>query len=263
MEIQKTHKLARGLVACLMMNEAGGVPRDLLPQEAIAGTPTTVTGAQWTIGASGSGMAFAASSDVVTEPYDARFNVGGVLSIVARVNSTSASATQIVTSRNYNGSNVPWLLSPGGVGAYTGIAFFNGGWATSGATTDIRGDGRDHTLGGSFDTISASTPMDYYIDGVLDKHTDLGATIWANNTNDLHIGRFANDGVAWVGTIYFVYIYNRVLAASEFLQLHADPYCFLRPKVRLADVIFTSPTTASGAAAGMPLDRYFRNLRVA
>jgi len=40
------------------------------------------------------------------------------------------------------------------------------------------------------------------------------------------------DGVAWVGTIYYLFIYNRVLSGGEFIWLHAEPYAFLRPKVR-------------------------------
>jgi len=125
--------------------------------------------------------------------------------------------TDYVVVKNFNGTNLPYSLHVGGSYSPTqldGMGFFAGfgpGWANSGVTTDIRGDGQYHHIAGTYD----GTTLKYYVDGVLRGSSLEGSGNLPQNNNVVDIGVYRTDNAYFSGLIDDVRIYNRALTLAE------------------------------------------------
>ncbi|HZZ80907.1 MAG TPA: LamG domain-containing protein [Gemmataceae bacterium] len=165
----------------------------------------------------------AASSQLISVPYSSALECPNI-TIIAW-GKPNASSRAYVCSRNYAGS-VPYHLCAGGSALggtqMDGFARYSGGWASSGITTDVRGDGKFHQIGGSFD----GATLKYWVDGKLDASQSNGTAL-PTQTSNLFIGEYPNDGHYWDGILDHVLIWNRALSAAEIRQLYENPFCFL------------------------------------
>lgn len=146
-------------------------------------------------------------------------------SCVALLRSTSASGTQTVLQTDLVSGQIQFLLCIGGQPVFNGMANYNTGWATSGITTDIRGDNKTHLIVG---TISGAAAR-YYIDGRLDASGAVG-TITGTKTSLITSGLRPEDSAGFVGDIFLSAVFNRALLPSEVADLAANPWQLLEPR---------------------------------
>jgi hypothetical protein len=214
------HPLNKGLVAdwTIIPNSGwsrGNTLRDLVRGGKKPNDGALTNGPTWAGGLNGFGaLSFAkASSQYVAAPYNAATMELTYASVAAtvRVASIGAGAETIIVNRNYDGSSVAINLSVAG-GNNPGFGFFNGAWRTSGiGATSIVADGLFHRVCGTYD----GTTLRFYLDGVEMANTPYTGTLPAGNTNDLHVGRYANDSSYFDGTIQSLLIANRAWSASR------------------------------------------------
>lgn len=155
---------------------------------------------------------------------------------VALLRSTSASGTQTVLQTDLVSGQIQFLLCIGGQPVFNGMANYNTGWATSGITTDIRGDNKTHLIVG---TISGAAAR-YYIDGKLDASGAVG-TITGTKTSLITSGLRPEDSAGFVGDIFLSAVFNRALLPSEVADLAANPWQLLEPRRIIV------PVAAAGA----------------
>lgn len=259
-EIDSTHKLARGLGALWLLNEGGGGPIDLVNQQR-----STLNGAvSWTRGPSGLSLNYpAGAGDYVTlgaTPALTASAPAGTFAVIFEPRTSAESGYKALLQTRTGGQFI-WLGFAGGVAgnpltySWEGIEF-----DSNTGLTYVAG----HRYIGLASMTATGTEMRLAeFGGTTLTYTDAQAHTAKDLSTGWELGRDSGAaGREFDGVIYYAAIWRRALTSAELSDVIADPYFFLRPKVRLADVVFT-PTTATGAAAGMPLDRYFRNLRVA
>lgn len=266
--VDYSHWLAPYLSAFYLGNESGATSKmQDITQYANHGTPTGTT-MQW--GSFGRERVFNGSSDKVAVSYGRQLdsttkfpNAHHSVLIFARVKSTGgAGASQNICSRLYDGTaNIPFFLGIGGINAANGVGYYASAFQSSGITTDIRGDGKYHTVCG----ILASTPGNsgywglYYVDGVRDKTAILGSYP-GTGTLALNIGADYTGANNFNGVIESLQIFagvpipdfqNGLLPADHAIWLdnvvaglHNDPYQLL--SFNKTNVNFMSSAAASG-----------------
>ena len=221
----------RGLVGAWVMNEgAGDVVRDLSGE----GNDGTTTDVIW----QGEGPVFNGTSSLV--------NLGDMGSAEDRL------FTWIIGFKTTEGGNDHWFVSEGntadnnpivglinnsGVGRILIRAAGGANKADISGSTTIN-DGNYHTMVAVADAQNAIL----YVDGNEEnRDTDITGGSIPVNTTTIGALRRAAIGQYAAGTVFFVYIYNRVLTSNEVMFLHSDPYA-----------MFVDPMIYWGQAAAAP-----------
>ncbi len=119
--------------------------------------------------------------------------------------------TGYIVNKNYDGSRVPYSLGNPGA-SEQGFGFFDGGWHTTGLTTNYRGDGLFHFIVGTYD----GTTLRYYFDGSPETTLSYSGST-GTGTGQTSIGAYINNSEAWNGTIDEARILNTVLTAAQIL----------------------------------------------
>lgn len=161
-------------------------------------------------------------TDSTKETYGniSTFPISPPFSVAALVNSTVAATAQVIFCKQYNGGIVvPVVLCLGNspTHAYDGIAFFNGGWHSSGVTRNIVADNIWHFVVGTFD----QSVLKYYVDGKLDASAAFSGT-YLDATTTIAIGRYNNDHAGINGNINSTLFYRRALSSTEVFQLYTE-----------------------------------------
>lgn len=161
-----------------------------------------------------------------------RLNFTNNFTLFGLVRSTSASGSQYILNKNYDGSSVPYSLSIGGAANTAGIAQYNGGWQQSTlGGKDIRGDGLVHLVVGT----CTGGLLSYYVDGVL--YGQGGSGTLVSGTGDLYIGRYQNDAASFIGDIYIAGGLSVALSAAQVRAFNPWNLLAKRRKQRSAAVV--------------------------
>jgi Concanavalin A-like lectin/glucanases superfamily len=145
-------------------------------------------------------------------------------------------------------NHLTFAVNSGGTFAYIGTAGSGGAAVPPNAF---------HTLLGVANSSSSAT---YFVDGVS-QGTTTGLSIQSVDTNDAIC--FGGDSSASVvhpcpsAFVPYGAFWNRALSASEILQLHLDPYCFLLSAEGEMPALYLAGTTValSGRSLGMAIGR--------
>lgn len=222
------HPLARGLVGLWIMNEGGGSRVFDLSGNSNTGV---ITDAVWV----GDGLDFAggASTDVITLNKGVALHTTDVFSLVAIV-TPSAIGTLLGILEGASGS-VAWVIDTDGrhMMAKDGVA-----WITPVGGSALQA-GETYMLAATYD-IGQTTEAFYYVNGALDSYSAVSAD-FSDSTS--RIGDY--NGANFDGLISHIAMYDRVLSASEILQLYLKPYAMFK---RVPIELWTAATsiTAGG-----------------
>lgn len=166
-------------------------------------TPTAATGQ-----IDGAANFLAASSQSITTPT---LSATTTISFSTWFKSVGSPSTSVLLNTNYNGFSVPFMLCLGSCGgAYNGMAYYDGGWNSSG------GGSAGTTLNNNWHYIVGTNDgatIKLYVDGVLNSSGGNSGTLIAN-TNTLDIGRYLNDATYANGIEDEVHVYNGTLSSS-------------------------------------------------
>ena len=224
--INRTHPLARGLVACYLMNEGGGNQIFDLTQNGATGT--FVADTAWTTSLNGPALSFDGTDDHVTLVDSSALKVGN-LSIVSwfELNDPAAgNGLRGLFSRSDNiaagGYEFGVRHQPGR--DFLAFAYYDGA---------IQGFYEDNTqipIDGT-PTMAAmiwnKDVVDFYINGVFSSQIDTANNPIIHGATEIPmIGNQAQNN-DWIGNIEKIYIYNRTLSGSGVAQLHREPYAFM------------------------------------
>lgn len=143
------------------------------------------------------------------------------IGIFAVVQMASA-ANGYVVNKNFDGNSLPYSLNVGGnnvPSVQNGIASYNpvGGWQTSGLTTDIRGDGLFHLVGGTFD----GSTLIYRLDGSTDDSASPPPNSLPSNAEPVYIGRYQSDAQSMTGYLSELLIYPSAPTGSDLTNLES------------------------------------------
>ena len=212
------HPLAKGLVGHWLMNEGtGNVVQDLSGNDH---TGTLVNNAIWGAGTKyGMGVICNdATNRRITVPHSTALDMVGEYTIIVGLNTQDSGTGGFIGKRN--GAAVWW-----GWGTFLGKLIF---WTNTNSypvsTATGYNDGLDHIV--AF-TRRGTTGIFYQDGRFLESKTVDGADL--SNTASLEIGLMVSDSYVLDGTIYFVYLFNRALSASEVAALSAKPFGMFRP----------------------------------
>lgn len=223
--INPAHSLARGLVACWLLNEADGDKiydlggyENLGTLTNMAIPSTTVSG--WNPGKDGPAVKFDGSNDLVGLGAPAALKLPGPFSVGARVwlDSTHGDDHPKVLDWDVDTHGFQLYCATGGSPGY-GFSVGDGSVhaVLSGVTTkDIWLD-----LVGVYD----STYVRIYVDGVQrGTPTAYTGTVSYAGLSVFQLGNRGGDARHWKGLIEYVYIWNRGLSAQEAQELYLNPY---------------------------------------
>lgn len=187
--------------------EGVGSPRDLIA--ARLGTLTSVT---WGGGAQSQGGVFQSSNNAVTFTQDTALRPTAITIVCIALAQNSATGGILVCGGNFNGTNVPYLLSAGSpTSGAKGFAFYNGAWKQSSNSKSWM-DGLWHVFVGTYDGLTLS----FYVDGKLDSSGSFTGSLPTSNANALSIGRYPNDGFNYLtGYQAFTGIWNYAWPAGQ------------------------------------------------
>jgi len=225
MQIDKAHPLARGLVCCLVLNEAtGGTAFDLSGY----GDHGTIIGADW----AGDGLDLNGTSDYIDMGTNILVNPSAI-SMVVRAKADSLTVDQRLITRfgGATGVNAQFILwmDTGGAGD---------GWALA-----IRNSTDDQVTIGD-DSINATTDFQtivgtcenngnakIYVDGTESDSAAFSGQIHPGIVDlwigamDLETDQFFN------GKIEYVYFYDRAISPEEVAYLHREPYAMFQQPI--------------------------------
>ncbi len=249
--IDPFHPLARGLVACYLMNEGGG---NQIFDIAGENTGAFVNDTHWVTGRNGPAIDFDGTNDYI--------NLGNFLGAGISLFTVALwFRPDVLTGRNAlinqwgdSGDRV-FVLEYGTAGAgqveftvsATGASFFRSFETVASVTESI-----EYNVVGVID----GTNVLLYVDGKL---RNLGAafntTLFNETVEPIKIGEISAGTASadYNGIIDKCYIWvNRVLSASEVTQLYREPYAFIRP---ILPVEWMSFVTAAGGLS-IPIAMY-------
>jgi len=216
-QLNKAHRLSRGLVGCWFFNEdSGTIVSDLSGN----GNHGTLNGSiSWVAGKFGSVLYFPnGQTDYVSFVDKSSLNITGNLTISIWVYPTAAGSYPCMISRKYTEEYALFFeaatLKPrlyiSGTGVSTTSAVLLNVWTHLAITHD-------------------GTNAKFYINGVLDSTQGLVGRP-NGNANVLNIGRDPSvTGYKHTGYLDVPSIYNRVLSTSEIDLLYREPFCFMEP----------------------------------
>ena len=224
-QINWGHPLANQLVAAVLINEGGGLPRNLVRSDAFSSTAPP----SWTIGPNG----LALDGNGTTQYAGiGRAFIADYPGTMMMVGEAVGTAQHNIVSVAYTGSNTASL----GVRMGDGTSLILSGWiyntsaftSTNGATTLTAG--RTYT---GLHVWNTATSRILYLNGVQDGSSTSSQTMVAGmNTSDmLRLNR--TTVIYYPGKkLALWYVWTRALSATEALWLHAEPYAFLQPVIR-------------------------------
>ena len=219
--LNRTHPLARGLVACYLMNEGGGNQIfDLTGNGDIGllnvGSPT------WETGRNGPALSFDGTNDAVTLPE--LTGLTDQITISVWINTTAFAASEGYALATSAGTEPYQLGVQNGIGKIrldatgNGIIDFDSGDTFSSITVN---DGLWHNLLFTYDGAN----LKLFVDGVQDGQVALTGNVSPFNTH--FIGQRSDGSVKWNGLADFPLFFNRALSASEVSWLYREPYAFI------------------------------------
>ena len=256
--IDPFHPLAKGLVACYLMNEKGDIKiRDLTGK---GNTGTFVNDTHWVAGPNGPAVDFDGTNDYI--------NLGNFLGAGISLFTVALwFRPDVLTGRNVlinqwgdSGDRV-FIFEYGTAGdgqveftvSSTGASFFRSFETVASVT-----ESTEYNVVGVID----GTNVLLYVDGKL---RNLGAafnqTLFNETVEPIKIGEISTGGASadYNGIIDKCYIWvNRVLSASEVAQLYLEPYAFIeRPLSKGA--LFVEEIVAAGIVP--ILEHHYRMMR--
>jgi len=226
--IQPAHPLARGLVACWLMNEgSGNRTKDLC-----VSTPDTFSGGTLFVpGKFGPCLSFDGTGDFIRRASGLLATVP--FTVVAWAKCPDPTA----------GHAIFWMGDSTIGDQYFGLYLSSSGYAAAAHRTNS--GGQDIAIG----TVVAADGMWHQLAGVFVnnslRHVYLDGRKGATNTggnqdlsafNRTTIGRFddSTPTIDFIGSIDHVLVYNRALTDAEIAQLYTDPFAmFRRPRIEL------------------------------
>ena len=225
-QIDWSHPLSRGLVACFLMNEGGG---SKIYDIARRNNGTLINGATWKAGKRGVALNFDGTDDYV----DVGSAIGKPTSwtITGWIKPTSIANNGIIFSVDTGGSNNnAW-------GVYGNSGNILSLYVSSGSDTQIFQIAGEYTAvnypSTSWTFISGTingTTISYYRNGNLIASTpqtiSMGGTPYKISIGKY--GEYTGSGYNFPGSIDDVRIYNRALSPTEIRKLYEDPYCFIK-----------------------------------
>jgi len=216
---QLTHPLARGLAAYWLLNEGTGrIVNDLSGN---GNYGIFVGDLFWTGGRNGVALNFPGSNDYinVSDSSELRFDSATQdFSMFAVVQSNVGVPDDVIIDKR-DANDDGWVLR-----TVSGAVWLSVNGIDVKGTIDI-GDGNCHFVGAVADR---SGNGQVYIDGVADgAPVDVSGQAMSTSV-DIRIGRSTIGANEWNGLMEIVYIYNRILSASEVHQLHRDLYILFR-----------------------------------
>lgn len=255
--INWSHRLAQGLLFYgfdtgngLIVDLARGLTQNQVPSTTVAGNTTT----QW-----GTGINWNASdaryfnSDAAIRNATANNNHSWACAYVQT--GTVGSWTRPFGRTALQGASPPYLnwdfeinpsIDPGQNVVIADAADGVGGNKTSGSWAG----NANNTFTSLLATFTSSTNYDFYTQGVYRNSNTVSART-SNDTNDAILfsgSSSAASGNSFAGVVFYGAFWNRTLGASEALQLHLDPYCFLEFPTRGLPALFgAAPLSLTGS----------------
>ena len=256
-QLNRAHPLARGLVGCWLFNEGTGDKIFDLSLNGNEGTLTNMDPAtDWVAGKDGWALDFDGVDDYVLVS-----NAGGSIlnpskiSIVSSAKSTNVEDGVIValwdSLNTTDQSYMLWLDFP------IWEFIVRDSSSVAGAANSVNNATTNWTnLCGTYD----GETVKLYVDGLeVGSNATPSGGLQSASTDDLFFGsKLGTNIVAHPGQIDYIFIYNRVLTASEVLQLYRNPYQMFDP--RISPAIFGTLVAAGGLSIPIAM-RYYRNRR--
>jgi len=250
-EIDWGHRLSRNLGLCLLLNEQGGIPRDLA----------------WTLNGSGAGGPWVHTATGPARNYNSntvhtQFPSSAVLQAGANISSNlilvpNVTLTTTANTHRAGNKNTEWWWLQGN-GASLGTGGMN--WDTQNNT----GTHQVASLGEAINagvvthltglTDVAGFGVRVYRDGVLK-----GTTAWSGgnppaSSNVVTVGNSHALATHVDSAIVLLQFWQRTLSADEVLELHTEPYAMLRPRVYRRYFV-------PAAAGGLPIPIVYQRRR--
>ena len=222
--IDWSHPLAKGLVLCLIFNEAEGT---FINDLSLYRNNGTLYGPTW-----GDGLIFDGSNDygLIPSNIDLRPTKDFAIEAIARFDNFSDYRT-VVTHDDNGGGDDSYILRVNNDGTALFAALNSNGWnAQNIVSAQVLTAGTKYHLIGAYDD---NYNLRIYINGTEDANSPKAASddvVYEVLTN-VNIGK--RGGTASPNTLFMdgsldkVSIYKRTPLASEIEWLHAEPYCFI------------------------------------
>ncbi len=238
-ELDPLHPLARGMVGCWI--DAEPIVEDYSPR---ANTATRVNAPTFVPGPGGLAHSFAGTDQRLLTIRAKSDDLTGALTVAQGVQPRGS----FVNFRNtiFRGDTAAGQIGIIVFGDAHWEAEFVSGGGVTGSTLVLNKDASlAYTLTGAGGTAQT------YTDG-RPNNSGAGRTASFKDA-DLTIGADVPNGRWWNGLIYYTYLYNRALSASEVAWLHAEPYAMFRPAgVRRRFLVIPPITTTRDAQ--LPLE---------
>lgn len=240
MTLNRSHPLAKGLVGCWVFNECTG---ETVFDLSGNGNNGTITGADWCA----DGLDF--SNDYISIPsLDFNANTKDYTLVISFSRDKSTTYEYLFDQRDANDDGFNLRFVNGYIWSQ-----LNGYDAKSSSTIT---DTNTHQAAASMDRDGNGQ---IYIDGVAD-----GTSVALNSeamsiTSGLCIGKSTFEPDFFDGQIYYAYIYNRALAASEVAELNADPYQMFKRAINPALFYYES---IGGMNIPIFINHYTQQMRV-
>jgi len=181
------------------------------------------SGVSWINSIYGSSIDFPSGDHFINCGHGPSLDITGEITIIVRFCSTDTEAN--VTLVGKEGKNSYWLCTF----SDASLQFFTGGTAANSSVGKIA----DNVWVTAAVTRKDSEDRSkFYFDGVFDVSSVTGGNIASNPANDLYFGVDPRDetGIALIGAINYVQIYNRALTASEIAYLYRNPWPWFAPR---------------------------------
>ncbi len=223
--IDPFHPLARGLIACYLMNEAGG---NTLYDIVNNFNGTFQNDPAWVAGQDGPAIEFDGGNDFINIGNHGSTLEPAHISIVAWVRSAGVGTNDYLVSYERTADNdTSYGLYTGSDGTIYCLIYHNNPTFSLSPSGGNIWDGSWHQVVGTYDEIK----LRIYID-----ESEVGAgtaevnSIDYANERKLVFGAFSDTPIlAFPGDISSISIFNRALSAVEVAQLYREPYAFIRP----------------------------------
>lgn len=241
-EIDWSHSLARGLVACALLNESGGTGYDrvsgqvLIPSSSPPAWKSSVQGAAFNFPNDATVYSDIPAGWVTPVAYSV-WGIGvraasGVIQNMLDHDDAASGTTRFWQLRMTNADNGQVIVFDTGPNTVTGVTTFLTGPMSLGFSAIAGGQ------------------IQLALNGKVDATGTAAAGLQTPNRHVIRIGRFYQSAVQpWNGTIAFAAGWSRALTIAEFNQLHTEPYTFFRPLIRRSYFV---PSGAAVTARNIP-----------
>lgn len=219
-QINWSDPLTRGLVGCWLMNEGSGGRINDYSGNGNHGIVSADNAPVWTGGESGPALDWAAQSgdDYYNCGAGSSLDITGEITIVASFKPVTDQTFLTICGKE--GTSSYWLFQSPAESRELG--FYAGGSISY-------SDRPIYTVGEWCHVVCASKGAGgtlWYINGVLRGTLSECGNMASNPTDPLYIGIDPRDQTdyGFDGVLNYIYIYNRILSASEIAQLYREPF---------------------------------------